>query len=202
MNIQDIIRLSEMLGEMGQVRRATHLPNGEPESDSHHSFSLALIAYHIVKTECPELDADKVLLFSLAHDLLEIITGDEDTLHFTQEQHAAKHAREEEAIKEFDEVFSRYPTLLGAMHDYEKLDTAEAATVFVLDKACTTWTWLHHYDMKNHALVRNITKKADVEKWAERQRTKFKARLKVSPPQPILDTYEESFKALSSLYDN
>lgn len=200
MNIHDIIKLSELLGEMGHVRRATHLPNGEAESDSHHSFSLALIAYHIVKSECPGLDADKVLLFALAHDLLEIITGDEDTLHFTAEQHAAKQAREEQAIAEFDTVFSNYPELRKAMHDYEKLDSLEAASVFVLDKACTTWT--HHPDKAVYARTRGITKKSDVEAWANRQREKFKVRLKVTPPQKILDIYEDSFEALSGLYDN
>src|SRR6476646_10133457 len=132
-SIQPIIRLSELLGQMGSVMRATQLPDGSAESDSHHSFSLALVNYHIVCTYCPELDAAKVMLFTLAHDLLEIVTGDEDTLYYTSEQHAAKHAREEAAKTEFDVLFGQYPELKQAMYDYEALDTPEAATVFVLD---------------------------------------------------------------------
>lgn len=201
MNIQQVIRLSELLGEMGKVMRATHLPNGELESDSHHSFSLALVSYHIAITECPELDANKVMLFALAHDLLEIITGDEDTLHYTPEQHIAKQARESEAVHEFNELFADYPELKKAMHDYEKLDTPEAATVFVLDKACTTWTWLHHPDMKSHAVVRGINTKADVEAWMNRQRKKFAARLKVEPPRAVMNIYETSFNAMKELYE-
>lgn len=186
---------------MGSVMRATHLPDGTYESDSHHSFSLALISYHIVKTTCPELDAEKVMLLALAHDLLEIITGDEDTLHYTVEQHNAKHLREEEAVKEFQELFADYPDIRQAMNDYERLDTPEAATVFVLDKVCTTWTWLHHRDMKSHAIERRINSRADVESWANRQRKKLAKRLNSQPPKAILDVYDNSFTALKERYE-
>ncbi len=200
MSIQEIIKLSELLGEMGNVKRATKLPNHEDESDSHHSFSLALISYHIVTAKCPELNANKVMLFALCHDLLEIITGDENTLHYTPEQHAAKHAKEVEAQRVFDEMFANYPELKQAMYDYEKLDTPEAATVFILDKASTTWT--HHLHNAEYARANNIHTKADVDAWAERQRIKIKSRLKVTPPRAILDMYEESFAALKELYND
>lgn len=199
MTIHDIIKLSELLGEMGQIKRGTNLPDGTPEPDSHHAFSLALIAYQIILTDCPELDASKVLLFALAHDLLEVITGDVDTLHFTPEQHAAKQAQEEKALDEFDIVFAQYPALKQAMYDYEKLDTSEAATVFVLDKACTTWT--HHPDNAAYIRTRGVESKNDVEAWGERQRQKFHNRLKVMPPQKILDIYEQSFEALKDLFE-
>ncbi len=199
MNIDDIVKLSELLGEMGHVKRATKLPNHEDESDSHHSFSLALISYHIAATHCPELDASKVMLFALCHDLLEIITGDENTLHYTPEQHAAKHAKEQAALSEFDEVFAKYPELREAMYQYERLDTPEAATVFVLDKACTTWT--HHPHRAEYARRNNIHTKEDVEAWAERQRVKFSDRLNAEPPKAILEIYEQSFVALKELYN-
>ncbi|HEY0965302.1 MAG TPA: HD domain-containing protein [Candidatus Saccharimonadales bacterium] len=200
MSIQDIIRLSELLGEMGHVKRATKLPNHEDESDSHHSFSLALVSYHIATAECPELDANKVMLFALCHDLLEIITGDENTLYYTPEQHAAKHAKEQQALGEFDEVFANYPELKQAMYEYEKLDTPEAAMVFVLDKASTTWT--HHPHAAKYARANNIHSKADVEAWADRQRNKIKARLRVMPPATVMDIYERSFAILKELYDD
>lgn len=199
MNVQDIIKLSELVAEMGHVKRVTKLPNDEAESDSHHSFSLAIISYQICKTYCPELDAHRVMLFALVHDLLEIITGDENTIHFTPEQHAKKAQKEHQALEEFDRVFVKYPELKKALYEYEALDTPEAATVFVLDKACTTWT--HHTHEAKYAKVMNIKTKADVAAWAGRQRAKFSARLKVKPPQKILDIYEESFQALADLYE-
>lgn len=202
MTTAEVIQLSKLLGEMGSIKRATDLPNGDAESDSHHSFSLALIAYQFVVAECSELDVHKVVLFALAHDLLEIITGDQDTLHFTVEQHAAKQAKEQAALKEFDSVFAKYPDLRSAMYEYEKLDTPEAATVFVLDKACTTWTWVHHPDHINHTQKRGIAGRKDVEAWAGRMRDKIESRLQVQPPQKVLNLYEESFEALRNMYEN
>lgn len=199
MQITEIIRLSELIGEMGHVKRATRLPNGEAESDSHHSFSLALVCYHVVMSEKLDVDVHKVVLYALVHDLLEIITGDEDTLYFTAEQHAAKREREKQAETTFDELFSDYPELKAALYEYDKLDSTEAAIVFVLDKACTTWT--HHPDKGAYARERDITTKADVHRWAERQRAKINARLAVVPPEPIMTIYEQSFHALEELYD-
>ena len=199
MTIDDVIDLSDLLGQMGHIRRVTRLPNGEQESDSHHAFSLALIAYQFCSQHCPELDSNKVVLFALAHDLLEIITGDENTLHYDPAAHKLKQQREEKAAREFDELFQRYPALKQAMYDYEQLDTPEAATVFVLDKACTTWT--HHHDKAASLRQLDVTTRAGVADWATRVRTKLKARLKVMPPQPVLDLYEASFLKLQDLYD-
>jgi 5'-deoxynucleotidase YfbR-like HD superfamily hydrolase len=198
MNIKDIIALSDIIAEMGNIKRAVQLPNKEHESDSHHSFSLALIAYQICKKECPELDIDKVVLFALTHDLLEIITGDEVTLYYTKEQFRQKAKREKAALKEFEQLFEKYPDLKTAFHEYEPLDTKEAATVFVLDKACTTWTQHAHH--AENAKNMNIHTKQDVVGWADRQRAKINERLNIAPPQRILEIYEESFNALKELY--
>lgn len=200
MKIHEIVRLSDLLAGMDTVKRATKLPSGGFESDSHHSLSLALICFQIVKDECPELDINKVVLFALVHDLLEIVTGDVDTLHFTAEQHASKFEQEQAAFKEFEALFADYPDIKQALHEYEKLDTPEAATVFVLDKACTTWT--HHADKALYAKqVRGLHRKSDIDAWSERQRRKFEQRLTVPPPEAILKLYDDSFAELKALFD-
>jgi putative hydrolase of HD superfamily len=188
-----------MLGQLDDVKRATRLPSDNQESDSHHSFSLALIAYDICTKYCPELNLEKVLLLALAHDLLELVTGDEDTLHYTAEQMEQKQRREEAASVEFEKLFANYPELKNAVHEYERLDTSEAAAVFVLDKACTTWT--HFHDGGKYARSeRGLKNRSDIEDWAERARTKTVARLNVQPPQAILDVFEASFEQLANLY--
>jgi 5'-deoxynucleotidase YfbR-like HD superfamily hydrolase len=199
MTIEEVIDLSDLLGQLGHVRRATRLPNGEQESDSHHAFSLALIAYQFCLQHCPELDLNRIVLFALTHDLLEIITGDEDTLHYDAEAHKAKQRREEKALREFDELFQRYPALKQAMYDYDQLDTQEAATIFVLDKACTAWT--HHHDKGANLRRRDVVTRADVASWANRVHVKLQSRLKVMPPQPVLDLLDDSFARLEELYE-
>lgn len=200
MNINQIIRLSELLGHMGDIKRATKLPNDEFEPDSHHAFSLALIAYQVCVSEKLDLNVDKVVFFALVHDLLEIVTGDEDTLHASAEQLAAKKRRELVAMEEFEELFEDYPELLSALHEYEKLDTPEAATVFVLDKACTTWT--HHHDNGRHARAKGVGTKEAARKWADGKREASKQRLNCQPPDRIFEIYEESFKALEDMLDD
>jgi 5'-deoxynucleotidase YfbR-like HD superfamily hydrolase len=200
MTVEEVIDLSDLLGQLGHVRRATLLPNGEQESDSHHAFSLALIAYQFCLQHCPDLDINKVILFALSHDLLEVVTGDENTLHYDATAHKRKQQREEKAEREFDELFRRYPALKTALRDYERLDTPEAAAVFVLDKACTTWT--HHHDKGASLRQLEVTNRAEVIAWADRVRTKLQLRLKVMPPQTVLDVCEDSFIQLQELYDH
>ncbi len=77
--VLEIIELSRLLGEFGQIKRMAKLPNGDDETDSHHSFSLALTAYELAAQFAPELDQRKILLYSLVHDLPELITGDVNT---------------------------------------------------------------------------------------------------------------------------
>ena len=192
----DTIVLAEMLGELGAIRRATLLPNGETESDSHHAFVLAITSMDICKKYCPELDIDKVVRFALIHDLLEIITGDQDTLHLSAEELEEKRLLEERSWDEFATRFEKYPYIVDMLRQYERLDTQEAATVFLLDKACTTWT--HFPDHGAYLPTRKIIRTEDVDMWHDKQWHKFLTRVKVHPPQPIIDIYHASFDKMKA----
>jgi 5'-deoxynucleotidase YfbR-like HD superfamily hydrolase len=187
----EVIRLAALLGPFDDIKRATKLPSGSYESDSHHAFSLAVIAYTVASKYCPELDQQKVMKFALVHDLLELITGDEPTLHHTHEQHAAKKAREEEAIKDFKQMFDSYATITEDLDDYERLDSPEAAFVYVLDKACTVWT--HFFDAGTNLRDLGILKRADIDIWYERLQSKIAHNLKCEPPKITYEVLEQSF---------
>lgn len=189
-----IVALSDLLGEMGAIKRATLLPSGEPESDSHHSFMLALTAYDICSQHCPELNLSKIVLFALVHDLAEIITGDEDTLLLDRASLQAKHERDKAALHEIEQRLANHPALLVALHEYERLDTPESAFVFVLDKACTIWTHFHDNGSSLHS--RGATTRAIIDEWYSKQIEKIQNRLKIVPPQVVLDIFSESHNAL------
>lgn len=188
-SVDSLVELSDTLGEMGNVDRATLLPGGRCETDSHHSFSLALTAYDICQKYCPELDANKVMRYALVHDLLEIITGDKDTLHLDEEGLKAKHKEEQAAMVKLRERLSDHPALLAVLEDYERLDSAEAATVYVLDKCSTTWT--HFWD-EGADIRSKMSKPIELDAHHNRQIAKIHARLRVEPPQVIYDIYEAS----------
>ena len=187
----EVIRLAALLGPFDDIKRATKLPSGSYESDSHHAFSLALIAYTVAGKYCPELDQQKVMKYALVHDLLELITGDEPTLHHTHEQHAAKKAREEMAAKDFQQLFGDHPTIVKDLEDYEKLDNQESAFVYVLDKACTVWT--HFFDAGSNLRELGILKRADIDTWYERLQAKIANNLVAEPPQIAYEILEQSF---------
>jgi len=187
----DVIDLAALLGPFDDIKRVTKLPTGSYESDSHHAFSLALTAYTIAQKYCPELDREKVMKFALVHDLLELITGDESTLHHTHEEHAAKKAREAEAAVEFKKMFAGFPTVTEDLEEYERLDTPEACFVYVLDKACTVWT--HFFDAGTNLRDLGILKRSEIDSWYERLQKKIKGNLACEPPKVAYEILEQSF---------
>lgn len=186
-SVDSLVELSNTLGEMGNVDRATLLPGGRHETDSHHSFSLALIAYDICHTYCPELDANKVVQYALVHDLLEIITGDKDTLHLDEAGLKAKHKEERAAMVKLRSKLSSHPALLSTLESYERLNSAESATVYVLDKCSTTWT--HFWD-EGADIRSKMSKPIELDAHHNRQLAKIHERLHAEPPQVIYDIYE------------
>lgn len=188
------IKLTELLARCQEIKRAITLPHGESETDSHHAFSLALIAMDICKRYKLDVDVDKVVVYALVHDLLEIITGDEPTLMLDDAGLAAKYERERLAEQEFKELLHDYPDILEAYDSYERLDTVEAATVFVLDKTCSIW---NHFHNDGDTLFENgVTSKSDIDMWYEITRNKIIKRLRKEPPEAVYKLFEDSFQKM------
>ncbi len=164
--VAELIELSRLLGEFGQIKRATLMPNGECESDSHHSFSLALIAYEMARQYAPELDAHKILLYSLVHDLPEIVTGDMQTLVTTSEALRAKAKRDEAALKEAKRHFAAAPHIVEALEAYESKQDDESLFVFWIDKMIPIPT--HFYDDGANLRALGIQNQQDIREWYER----------------------------------
>lgn len=192
--IKQLVYLSDTLAQCEAIKRSTKLPHGADESDSHHSFSLAIIAYDTCRHHALNLDMEKVILYALVHDLLEIITGDEATLMMSDDELAAKHEREKQAVKELETLLDNYPDVLAVWHEYERLDTPEAATVFVLDKACTTWTHFHDHGANLRQL--GVTNRQGIEAWHQKIMRKIEKRLQAQPPAVIMTILHESFYAM------
>jgi 5'-deoxynucleotidase YfbR-like HD superfamily hydrolase len=186
-----VISLAEILGHFDEIKRATKLPSGVHESDSHHSFSLAITAYSVAKQSCPELDAEKVIIYALVHDLLELVSGDESTLHYDAADHAAKKAREAAAVPLLQKRLKDFPEILEALGAYEQLDQPESAFVYVLDKACTTWT--HHFDCGRNLKDLGIKSRDDIDDWYKRLLAKIESNLVAQPPKIAFVILEESF---------
>lgn len=164
--VLEIIELSRLLGDFGQIERATRLPDGRLESDSHHSFSLALIAFELATQFAPELDSKKILLYSLVHDLPELITGDTNTLTATPEALALKSQQDKDATGKVRKIFKNAPSILSAIEAYELKEDEESLFVYWIDKMTTIPT--HFYDNGRNLRALGITNRSDIKEWYKR----------------------------------
>lgn len=169
--INELLELSRLLGEFGNIKRATLLPNGEPEADSHHSFSLALIAFELASQYAPQLDTRKILLYSLVHDLPELISGDMPTLTATTKQLQEKARLDAQATEAFKKKMPFAPFIIKAIDDYEARRDEEARFVYWLDKMVTIPT--HFYDNGINLRALGIKNRADIQGWYQRTLVKL-----------------------------
>lgn len=165
------LEMSKVLFQFGEIKRATKMPNGEYESDSHHSFTLALIAYELAKTYAPELDAMKVIAYSLAHDLPEVVTSDVNTLLASSEELMRKKMDEKAALPQIRKAFAQAPNVLRLIEDYETCEDEEAKFVFWLDKTMAILT--HFFDNGENLRKLGVKDQSAIEQWYERLQHKL-----------------------------
>lgn len=169
---QTAIAMSEVLFRFGQIKRATKMPNGEFESDSHHSFTLATIGYELARAYAPELDAAKVMAYGLTHDLPELITGDMPTLLASSDELLRKKAKDQAAVAELKKVLAAAPHTMALVEAYEACADEEAKFVYWLDKTMTILT--HFFDEGKNLYELGVRDQAAIEAWYEKLQRKLR----------------------------
>lgn len=113
---------------------------------------MAILAPELRAQLYPDLDNDKIQIFSNAHELLEIATGDAATFDLTEEQLREKHRREQEAK---EQLLKRLTPELGQnLEEHERQDTPEARFVRAVDKIFQS-LWM--LSVREYASLRKIT---------------------------------------------
>lgn len=151
-----LLAFARLASCLKQVRRQGWLDRGvvDPESSADHSWAVALLAW-MLAAERPDLDAGRVLLLALVHDLPEALAGDEtpfdrhrDSTGLIPDEHfqrppsydpaesEAKRAREGAAL---EDMLSTLPASLAdqvraAWQEYAAAATPEARFVKQVDK--------------------------------------------------------------------
>lgn len=154
-----IVAFMRLATRLKAVRRQGWIDRGvpEPESSADHSWSLALFGWLVARTR-NDLDADRVMLMALIHDLPEALAGDatpfdrhrraDGTIpasHFRAaptydvRETSAKHERERRALHE---LVASLPdrlaaTIVDAWEEYGGQETREARFVRQMDKVET-----------------------------------------------------------------
>ena len=169
---QTSIAMSEVLFQFGQIKRVTKMPNGEFESDSHHSFTLALIGYELARAYAPELDAEKVMAYGLVHDLPELISGDMPTLLASSEDLIRKKENDRQAVAALKVALRSAPNVMALIETYESCADEEAKFVYWLDKTMTILT--HFFDAGRNLHELGVRDHAAIEAWYDKLQHKLR----------------------------
>ena len=116
------------------IFRQTHLSgHGRNENDAEHAWHMAIMAYLLREYSNEPVDAAKVMLMCLIHDIVEIDAG--DTYAYDEEGLKTQKARED-AAKE--RIFSLLPDdqkkeLTSLFDEFEASETPEAKFAHAID---------------------------------------------------------------------
>ena len=125
--------IMEMTYSFASIDRDMYYPHREKsENDAEHVFQLALIAWHIIEVDKLKLDTSKVFKLCLAHDLVEIYSGDVPL--WGKSGHDEKKSRELAALETLKEKLPDVPDITDVIFEYKERQTEEAKFVYAVDK--------------------------------------------------------------------
>jgi putative hydrolase of HD superfamily len=123
------------IDKLKQITRQSYLTDASRhETDSDHSWHLAMMAFLLKEHANEEVDVLRVILMVLIHDLVEIDAG--DTYAYDTAGNATKRAREEKAA---DRIFNILPEdqaqfVRDLWEEFEARQTPEAKYANALDR--------------------------------------------------------------------
>lgn len=134
-SIDNILRFVEFVQRFRAIERRV-LVKGQKrrENDAEHSFSLAVLAWYINSTYRLGLNTEKLLLYSLAHDLVEVYAGDTFFYQTDKKDILDKQIREEEAMANIKQEFPEFSDLHDILEKYEAKEDEESVFIYALDK--------------------------------------------------------------------
>lgn len=132
-SIDRIAELQQLIADFSKIQRMiTFADTGRKENDVDHSFGLAITCWFMAPKVAPELDQHKILMYALAHDLVEIYSG--DTYVFDVEAVKTKAAREAVAMDKLTADWPDFPELIDSIKGYAEKRDEEAKFVYTIDK--------------------------------------------------------------------
>ena len=132
--LERLLELHRILLQFQAIERhICYLDKGliKSENDAEHSYSLTMTAWFLAQY-FPHLDRDKVIRIALAHDLIEIHSG--DTSVFDAVKVATKDGREADAVVTLEKEWSDFPEMIEAVKEYKNKSSEEAKFTYALDK--------------------------------------------------------------------
>lgn len=102
------------------------------ENDAEHSYILTMYVWYCYTISRSNLDLNKILQYTLVHDLVETYAG--DTYVWDEKAVETKVEREHQAFLKIKDEFAEFPEMILRIEEYENKANKEVEFVFALDK--------------------------------------------------------------------
>jgi putative hydrolases of HD superfamily len=136
-SVQRIAELQQLVADFAKVERMVQLADaGRRENDVEHSYGLALTYMFLAPRVAPELSLEKILRYALAHDIVELHSG--DVFAFDPDAIKGKSQREDDALEQLRKDWPDFPELAEAAQTYKDKSDPEARFVYTIDKLLPT----------------------------------------------------------------
>lgn len=128
--------IANLANRYSDTLRGTYLADcTHREPDSIHALHLAALAVPYARAHYPQLDAGKIALYSLLHDLPEAYAGDTETFNISPEGLRQKQKGDATAVAQLRRDHgNKWAPLVDVIDRYESLDDDEAAFTKTKDK--------------------------------------------------------------------
>ncbi len=133
-NLESLSDIVALIHRFQQIRRMI-FAKGEDrfENDVEHSFQLAFIGWYLIEKEKLGLNIQKVLLYALCHDIVEVYAGDV-SFERNEEGERKKQELEAQALEQIKRDYADFPALAETIETYESKIDEESKFVYALDK--------------------------------------------------------------------
>jgi putative hydrolase of HD superfamily len=135
MTAKELMQYIEFLNKFSAINRTVKTKGKRGfETDAEHSYQLALVAWYVSEKTNLKLNRQRLLEYSLVHDLVEVYAGDTDPYSHSTDFINSKAKREHLALKQIKHEFPDFQSLTTIIEKYEKLEDQESKLVYLLDK--------------------------------------------------------------------
>lgn len=140
-NLKNLLQFVKLTDDFNKVERDIPQFFGfKKENDSEHSYQLAMISWYLATTEGKNLDIEKILKYSLVHDLPEIYAGDTPLYTSDNDYLNSKKDKEINSIEKIKKEFPCFPDLHKWIEKYERREDDESRLVYAVDKLLPIFT--------------------------------------------------------------
>jgi len=134
-SLTKLLNLIKLTNDFKKIERDIPQSIGfKHENDAEHSYQLAMVSWYLATTEGNNFNIEKILKYSLVHDLPEVYAGDTPLYTSNNDNLKSKKIREADGILKLMENLENFPDLCFWIKKYEERTDAESKLVYAVDK--------------------------------------------------------------------